>query len=171
MNLTIRNGAPSDAARLAELAAGTFHDTFAPHNDPKDLALYLTEAYGAIQQGQELADPNVTTLLVEAGDQLVAYAQLRRGAVPECVTGDAPMELWRFYVAREHHGQGIAQQLMRRVELEAHQARARTLWLGVWEHNERAKAFYGKHAFVDVGSHVFVLGNDPQTDRIMARTV
>jgi ribosomal protein S18 acetylase RimI-like enzyme len=41
------------------------------------------------------------------------------------------------------------------------------MWLGVWEHNPRAIAFYHKHGFVDVGDHVFLLGEDPQTDIIM----
>ena len=44
-----------------------------------------------------------------------------------------------------------------------------TLWLGVWERNPRAIAFYRKAGYVDVGAQVFVLGTDPQTDRIMTR--
>jgi ribosomal protein S18 acetylase RimI-like enzyme len=169
MEFTIRRAAPSDAAALAELAARTFRDTFAPHNDPEDLALHLTQAYGLAQQAGELVDPAITTLLVDRGGVLAGYAQLRRGPAPECVVGPAPIELWRFYIAREHHGQGLAQRLMHQVEVEAERAQARTLWLGVWEHNERAKKFYVKHRFVDVGSHVFTLGSDPQTDRLMAR--
>jgi RimJ/RimL family protein N-acetyltransferase len=39
--------------------------------------------------------------------------------------------------------------------------------VGVWERNERAKAFYLKCGFVDVGSHIFGVGSDPQTDRVM----
>ena len=47
----------------------------------------------------------------------------------------------------------------------------RTLWLGVWERNPRAIAFYTKCGFVDVGEHAFVFGTDEQTDRVMARSV
>jgi GNAT superfamily N-acetyltransferase len=169
--ITIRPGVSSDAASLAELAARTFRDTFAADNDPEDIARHAAQAYGPLQQGRELADPNIMTLLVEAGDQLVGYAQLRCGPAPACVAGDTPIELWRFYVARDWHGQGIAQELMRRVDQEARRAGARTIWLGVWERNERAKAFYRKCNFVDVGSHVFTVGSDPQTDRIMVRPV
>ena len=61
MNITIRRGVPADAASLAALAARTFHDTFASDSQPDDMVLHLTQAYGALQQGQELADPNVTT--------------------------------------------------------------------------------------------------------------
>ncbi len=48
-------------------------------------------------------------------------------------------------------------------------AGARTLWLGVWEHNPRAIAFYRKFAFVEAGTHDFLLGRDRQTDLIMMR--
>jgi GNAT superfamily N-acetyltransferase len=161
----------SDAVSLAELAARTFRDTFAPENDPDDITLHVAKAYSPVQQGREIADPNIITLIVEASGQLTGYAQLRRGPAPMCVTASAPIELWRFYVAREWHGQGIAQKLMRRVDLAADGADARTLWLGVWERNERAKAFYRKCNFVDVGSHVFMVGSDAQTDRVMARPV
>jgi ribosomal protein S18 acetylase RimI-like enzyme len=171
MAITIRPAVPGDAADLAELASRTFRDTFATDNDPAHMALHLAQAYGKVQQGRELVDPNVFTLLVEGGDKLVGYAQLRRGQVPSCVTGESPIELWRFYIARDWQGRGVAQELMRRVDCAAHDAGGRTLWLGVWERNERAKAFYRKCNFVDVGSHVFTIGSDAQTDRILARPV
>lgn len=171
MSVTIRTGTPADAEALAELAARTFRDTFASDNRPEDLACYLAQAYGPGQQGRELADPDITTLLAGTEHALAAYAQLRRGHGPDCVSGESPLELWRFYVAREWHGRGLAHALMRHVEAEAERRGARTLWLGVWERNERALAFYRKCGFTDVGSHVFMVGSDAQTDRIMVRPV
>lgn len=135
------------------------------------MALHLAHAYGTAQQQRELTDPEIATLLVEVDGQLAGYAQLRAGVTPACVIGEAPIELWRFYIDQPWHGRGVAHALMRRVELEAGRRARRTLWLGVWERNERAKAFYRKDGFVDVGSHVFMLGTDVQTDRIMVRPV
>lgn len=171
MNSTIRIGTASDADALAELAARTFEETFGADNRPEDMALHKATAYGHAQQLRELVDPDVVTLLAEVDGQLGGFAQLRSGPAPECVTGDSPIELLRLYVARAWHGQGLAQALMQRVELEAKERRARTLWLGVWENNPRAQAFYRKTGFTDVGSHVFIVGTDPQTDRIMIRPI
>jgi diamine N-acetyltransferase len=165
----IRRGVPSDALALADLAARTFRETFAANNRPEDMALHAARAYGRSQQESELLDPGITTLLVEIDGALAAYAQVRLGQPPPCVTGEAPIELWRFYISQAWQGQGVAQSLMRKVESEAYQHGGRTLWLGVWERNERAKAFYRKSGFTDVGSHVFMLGTDAQTDRIMVR--
>ena len=171
MSVVIRTGAARDAGALAELAARTFRETFAADNRPADLALHLSRSYGATQQEHELLDPAIATLLAEVDGQLAGYAQLREGTAPACVTGAAPIELWRFYVAQRWHGLGVAQALMRSVELEAHRRGGRTLWLGVWERNGRARAFYEKTGFADVGSQVFVVGTDPQTDRILVRPV
>jgi ribosomal protein S18 acetylase RimI-like enzyme len=171
MPVTIRSGVPADASALAELAARTFIDTFTANTHPDDMKVYVAEAYGPVQQGRELADPDINTLLVHVDDLLAGYAQLRRKPAPACVTGERPIELWRFYMSQGWHGRGIAQQLMQAVEGGARRAGAGTLWLGVWEQNERAKAFYRKCGFVDVGSHIFLVGSDPQTDRIMTKTL
>jgi diamine N-acetyltransferase len=165
----IRLGVPSDAAALADLAARTFRETFAADNRPEDMARHTAHAYGRSQQESELVDPDITTLVVEVDGELAGYAQLRTSQTPACVTGKAPIELWRFYISQPWQGRGVAQSLMRKVESDAYGRGGRTLWLGVWERNERAKAFYQKSGFMDVGSHVFTLGTDEQTDRIMMR--
>lgn len=169
--MNIRPATVSDAEVLAGLARRTFHDTFASTNDPTDMALYLSRAYGLDQQTRELTDRDITTLLVEQDGAAIAYAQLRSGHVPECVTGPNPLELWRFYVAREWHGRGIAQPLIDRVKAEARTRGATTLWLGVWERNDRARAFYVKYGFATVGEHIFLFGTDPQTDLVMVTTL
>jgi len=171
MSILIRLGVPTDAPALAELAARTFRDTFAADNRPEDMVLHIASAYGTSQQQKELVDPRITTLLVEIDGQLAGYAQLRSGETPECVTGESPIELWRFYIAQPWHGRGAAHALMQRAEAEAYRRGGRTLWLGVWERNERAKAFYRKTGFVDVGAHVFMVGTDAQTDRILTRSL
>ena len=135
------------------------------------MAVHTARAYRPSQQQRELIDPDIVTLLVEVDGQLAGYAQLRSGVRPACVTGEKPIELWRFYIAQPWHGRGIAQALMRTVESEAYRRGGRTLWLGVWERNERAKAFYHRNGFTDVGSHVFTVGTDAQIDRILVRTL
>jgi ribosomal protein S18 acetylase RimI-like enzyme len=167
--ITIRRATTSDAALLADLAARTFAEAFGPDNSPEDLALHLAEAYGVPQQTAELENPAVTSLFIEVDLSVAGYAQLRRGPAPPCVAARSPIELWRFYVDRPWQGQGVAQELMRAVESVGVAGAHDVLWLGVWERNPRARAFYRKSGFVDVGSQVYVVGTDAQTDRVMAR--
>jgi diamine N-acetyltransferase len=166
--IAVRPGTPDDAAPLAEMAARTFEETFGADNQPEDMRLHLTRSYGVRQQSAELADPAVATLLAEVDGELAGYAQVRSSTAPACVSGRSPLELWRFYVDRPWQGRGVAQTLMAAVRAEAERRGGGTLWLSVWERNERAMSFYRKCGFLDVGSQPFILGADRQTDRVMA---
>lgn len=169
--MDIRSATIDDQPALTAFGARTFAETFAPDNTPEHLAAYLSKAFTAEQQRDELSDPSVRTLLGEIDGALVAYAQVRRGPAPGCVQGPSPIELVRFYVDRAWHSRGLAATLMETVAEAASTHGGQTLWLGVWERNARAIRFYAKHGFVDVGSHDFVLGTDRQTDRIMVRAL
>lgn len=165
--LAIRHGVPADAKALAAFAERTFVETFAEHNTAEDMRAYLAQAFGPAHQARDLADADTTILLATQGDALVAYAQMQRGAVPDCVGNASAIELKRFYVDRGAHGRGVAAELMAAVLAAARAHGAGHVWLGVWEHNPRAIAFYRKAGFVDVGSKSFPLGADVQVDRIM----
>jgi GNAT superfamily N-acetyltransferase len=165
--VTIRTATVEDAAVVADLARRTFFDTFAATNNPDDMALHLADAYGIAQQTRELQDPGITTLLVEQDGVAIAYAQVRNNHVPDCVTDRGAIELWRFYVDRGWHGRGVAGLLMERVREVARARGAKTLWLGVWERNDRARAFYAKCGFTDAGDHIFLFGTDPQRDLVL----
>jgi ribosomal protein S18 acetylase RimI-like enzyme len=161
--MIIRRATRDDASALGELGAKTFSDAFADRNRPEDIESYLARTYGETHQREEIGDPSIVTLLADEGGRLAGFAQLRIAATEH---GDG--EVARFYVDREHHGRGLAQQLMQAVLEAARERGCSTVWLGVWEHNARAIRFYEKCGFRDVGSHPFLLGSDLQTDRLMA---
>jgi GNAT superfamily N-acetyltransferase len=168
---TIRRALRSDAARLAEFGARTFSETFGPDNTTENMALHLARTFGIAQQTAEIDDPCMTTIIAESEGQIAAFAQLRAGPAPESVVGSSPIELLRFYVDRPWHGRGLARAMMAAVDQDATRRGAKAIWLCVWERNERAKAFYRKCGYVDVGTKVFVLGTDRQTDRVLSRVV
>ncbi len=168
--MTIRAATCEDAAALAEFAERSFRDTFGRDNAQSDMAQYIASAFSEEMQRAEIADSRRVVLLAERGGAIAGYAQLLTDSAPAEIAMELPVvELERFYVAHEWHGRGIAQQLMARATEAASQSNAATLWLAVWERNPRAIAFYRKSGFVDVGSKLFVLGSDRQTDRVMSR--
>ncbi len=169
--ICIRDGVEADAGELAQFAARTFAETFGPDNRPEDLRAHLAASFGITQQSAELRDPNVATLLVRDRETLIAFAQLRRKPPPPCVPHQHAIELQRFYVDRAAHGKGIAQRLMQAVHEAARRFDGRYLWLGVWERNPRAIAFYEKCGFIDYGFHDFIVGSDRQTDRVLAAQI
>ena len=58
---------------------------------------------------------------------------------------------------------------MRRCLELAQAAGATALVLGVWEHNERAKAFYQRFGFREVSAVAFRLGADVQRDLVLRK--
>jgi len=169
VSVVVRPAGVCEARWLAALAERTFRETYSAYNTPDDMERYVSDHFGAARQEAELRDPRMVTLVAEVGGQAAGYAQLGQGDAPACVTGPAPMEVVRFYVDRAWHGHGVAQTLMAAAIAAACAAAARTLWLGVWERNPRAIAFYRKCGFGDVGTQIFVLGADHQRDRVLAR--
>lgn len=169
--LIVRHGKVQDAELLAKLGARTFSETFAGDNTPEDIAAYLASAFNPRRQAAELADPQRSFLVAEIDGEAVGYALLHYGSVEHGITGNKPIELVRLYVSRESLGSGVGAALMEACIDQAKQGDYETLWLGVWEHNRRAQAFYRKWNFLEVGTHVFQLGNDPQTDILMQLTL
>ena len=170
-NLIIRLGNPGDAALLAELGARTFSETFAADNTPEDMAAYLASSFSPAQQAAELADPCCSYQIAEVNGVATGYALLREGNVPPTVAGHRAIELVRLYVSRERLGSGVGAALMQACIDEASERGYETLWLGVWENNHRAQEFYRKWNFIEVGTHLFQLGDDPQTDILMQRSL
>ncbi len=168
--ISIRRAQLRDAGALAALGERTFVDTYAAFNTPEDMRVYVAENFSEAVIARELRDTRVTYLLGSV-EEPAAYAKIFEGAPPPCVTGPKPIELSRFYVSKEWHGKGAARVLMNACIVEAGRLGARTLWLGVWEKNERARAFYAKHGFADVGEHEFLLGKDLQRDRVLERVL
>jgi ribosomal protein S18 acetylase RimI-like enzyme len=172
-NLDIRPAAFEDVAALAELSARTFRDTFIEQNDSAQIEAHIAKTFTPQALGDEFQDPANTFLIaaVDPNDELIGYAKLRDSQAPASVLGPKPIELGRIYVGRESMGSGVGAALMQACLDEAEQRGYETIWLGVWEANPRAIVFYDRWNFTTVGSHIFMLGSEKQTDLIMVRPV
>ena len=176
-----RRAVDADAERLAAFAARLFRETYGPAADPAlgggsradDVEAYAGPHFAPAVQRAELADPALTTLVVEAADAggraaLAAYAQVRAPS-PHPAAGPAAAELARFYVDRPWHGRGVADALMGAAVDAARGAGAPALWLAVLGRNARAVGFYRRHGFRVAGAGTFRMGREVQHDWIMVR--
>ena len=169
VDVILRRAQPTDARPLSIVAEATFRQTFGAHNSREDMDSFCASAYEEAIQAGEIGNPGMVTLLAQAGDALVGFAQLRWGTTPACVAAIDAGEIQRLYVVRDFHGKGIAQMLMDACLRSVVSRGSDVVWLGVWERNPKAIAFYRKCGFVEVGEHVFRVGSDPQRDIVMAR--
>lgn len=171
VQVTIRRANSEDANLVAELGARTFLETFAVDNTVEDMTAYLASNFSVAQQTAELAHPASTFLIAEVEGIAAGYAKLHAGEPPKEIEGAKPIELVRLYVSQEWLGRGAGEALMRACVDEARCAGYKTIWLGVWERNARAQAFYHKWDFRSVGEHIFQLGSDAQRDILLERAI
>jgi ribosomal protein S18 acetylase RimI-like enzyme len=171
--ILIRQAVVEDATILTDLAYKTFWDAFAHHpkNAPDDLNHYMRQAFSIEQLTEELADPKNSFLIAEIDGELAGYSKLVFDNVEPGVTAEKPVELARLYSHQKFLGQGVGQTLMDACIERSREAGCDVMWLGVWEYNPRAQAFYEKYGFREIGKHVFQLGSDPQTDLLMQREI
>lgn len=165
--MKIRYGTIADAALLSELGAKTFYDTFAPDNTPENMGAHLKRSFSPEIQFHELSQPDIIFLIAETENRAIGYAQLMLNNSEESIQGSTPLEIRRIYAAQEYLGKGVGSELMRAAISEARRRGCDCLWLGVWEKNQRAIAFYKKWGFQAVGHHIFSVGDDPQNDFVM----
>src|SRR6266496_3179546 len=137
--VAIRTATAGDADALIELGIRTFNDAFAHLNSPEDMNAYLSVAFTREQLLSELEDPKSTFLIAESDGRAIAYSKLYRGEAPDVIESISSIELARLYVDKQMHGRGVSHDLMKKMlELTVSES-FKTIWLGVWEHNERAK--------------------------------
>jgi ribosomal protein S18 acetylase RimI-like enzyme len=101
----------------------------------------------------------------------VGYAKVIINKAIETLKEQSGLEIERIYVDRDFHGKHIGKQLLDKCFETARMNGVHVVWLGVWEHNPKALAFYKKWGFEKFGEHVFMLGNDAQTDWLMKKSV
>lgn len=99
----------------------------------------------------------------------LGYMKINFGASQSDLQDFEALELERIYVDSNQLGKGIGQLLLDKAIEIARKAGLIYIWLGVWEHNLKARRFYTKNGFVQFDQHIFTLGNDDQTDLLLKK--
>ena len=169
--VTIRPVHADELPLLQRISINAFVDTFLAFKTADDLADYVEGAYGADTLAQELADPEAAFYFIEVNREVVGYLKLSVGyAQTEAQRADS-LEVQRIYLLPSYQGRGLGSLLMSFALTQAQKLGKTRAWLGVWGHNEPAKALYAKFGFKKFGHHTFVIGSDHQTDELWERDV
>lgn len=169
MSVTYRDAGPADAATLDRIFDTVFVDTFGHLYRPEDLEAFLT-TYGVADWEADLADPAYAFRIAEDRGEAVGYVKLGPMKLP--VETDRPaLLLDQLYVLKEHHGAGIARELMDWTLAEAKRRGAEELYLTVFVDNHRARRFYDLYGFEAVGRYDFMVGSHADEDVIMRKVL
>ena len=169
MDISIQRCTRMQLDTLHTLSCQTFRETFADSNTPEDLQAYLDRAYDPEKLLAELDNPASTFYLLVCDGVPAGYIKLNEAGAQTELRDPEALEIERIYLLQRFQGQGLGSRLLN-VALERARAEGRRyVWLGVWEHNAKAAAFYKRHGFYQIGAHSFLLGSDEQADDLLRR--
>lgn len=167
-NLRVEVAGKDDALIIAEMSQRTFYDTFAKDNTKEDMDIFLNKQFSKDALVAEVENGDGIFLLAYDEDVPCGYVRMRYAKPDRHLTENA-IEIARIYTEKNVIGKGVGAALMQKcIEIATNQQKE-MIWLGVWEKNERAIAFYQKWGFEKFSEHPFLLGNDLQTDWLMKR--
>ena len=152
---------------LRNIAIQTFTEAFSDANSVENMSKYIDENMSLEKLQSEVQDPNSEFYICKERDKIIGYIKLNFQSRHHPEIGIVSVELERIYVLKAFYGKQVAQKLINlSIEL-AKERNADHIWLGVWENNHRAIRFYSKNRFTAYDTHLFMLGNDAQTDILM----
>ena len=169
--LLIRPATVDDVDVLRHLGATTFRETYSSISDPREVDEYADAHFTAAKVHAWFSRPCARTLLAFAGDAPVGYAHVRSAKVPACVADRKAVELSRLYLLASAQGAGVGGALIAAAIAAAGELGGKTVWLGAYDRNVKALAFYARRGFVRVGTHDFEFGGQVYADPVLTRPV
>ncbi|OPG95823.1 GNAT family N-acetyltransferase [Chryseobacterium mucoviscidosis] len=171
MTVEIRACSREDLQKLQEISIETFNDTFKDQNSPDNMRAYLERAFNAKQLEAELSNSCSDIFFVYYYDELAGYLKLNRDEAQSEKMSDASLEIERIYIKKKFQKHGLGKYLLNQAIETALEHNKKRIWLGVWERNDNAIAFYHRMGFVQTGSHSFYMGDEEQIDFILVKTL
>jgi ribosomal protein S18 acetylase RimI-like enzyme len=171
VDIRIRSCGTDEVDTLKKLAYETFDEAFRPMNTAETMNKYLESAFNRDRLHEELSKPKSSFFFLYADGNLSGYLKLNEAPEQSDLNDPESVELERIYVRKELQGRGLGKTLIDYAIRIAREREKRYIWLGVWEKNTDAIAFYLNMGFIAAGRHTFRMGDEIQQDLILKKVV
>lgn len=155
-----------DAPELVEVARAIFVATFGHLYPPEDLATFLAQALGPDGLPSQIGHPDYAIRLATQAGRIIGFCKIGPVVFPGDWPADA-IELHQLYVLPDLHGGGVGVALIDWAIDTARALGKRDMILSVYVDNHRAKRFYARYGFQDIGRYDFHVGGTIDEDRLM----
>lgn len=160
-----------DVNQLQDISYKTFNETFKDQNSPENMKAYLEKAFTVEQLEKELSNTSSQFFFMYVNHEIAGYLKVNTDDAQSEEMGKEALEIERIYIGNSFQKQGLGKHLFNKAVEIATTLNKKKIWLGVWEKNKNAIAFYKKQGFVQTGSHSFYMGDEEQIDFIMVKTL
>jgi diamine N-acetyltransferase len=171
MTINLKKCSSKDLLKLQEISCETFNETFKHQNSRENMRAYLERAYNLKQLENELSNIYTEFFFIYFNNEVAGYLKVNTNDAQSEKMGDESLEIERIYIRKEFQKHGLGKYLINKAMEIAGKENKKKIWLGVWEKNENAIAFYKKLGFVQTGAHSFYMGDEEQIDLIMIKTL
>ncbi|WP_050180637.1 GNAT family N-acetyltransferase [Domibacillus robiginosus] len=171
MTINIKKCTLEDSRKLQEISIETFTETFGQQNSPENMNAYLEKAFNIKQLEKELSNMFSEFFFVYVHHEVAGYVKVNINDAQSEEMGEESLEIERIYIKSRFQKHGLGKYLLHKAMEKAMERNKKKIWLGVWEKNENAIAFYKKMGFVQAGAHSFYMGEEEQIDFIMTKTL
>jgi ribosomal protein S18 acetylase RimI-like enzyme len=165
--IQIKKANLEDLISIQIIGKQSFIETFTDNNTPENIEKYLQESFNTAQLTLEINNPDSLFYLAYWDSKPIGFLKVNLGNAQTESLYKNTLEIQRIYVLQDFHGKKIGQLLLDQAAKVAQEYRVDYIWLGVWEENHRALQFYTKNGFITFDKHLFILGDDQQTDLLM----
>lgn len=169
--MNIKKCTLEDLLLLQKISYETFDETFKDQNSPGNMKAYMEKAFNLKQLEKELSHVSSEFFFVYFNDEVAGYLKVNTNDAQSEEMGDESLEIERINIKSKFQKHGLGKYLLNKAIEMAMERNKQKVWLGVWEKNENAIAFYKKMGFVQTGAHSFYMGDEEQTDYIMTKAL
>jgi diamine N-acetyltransferase len=171
MTINFKKCTLEDLRILQEISYETFNETFKLQNSPQNMNAYLERAFNLKQLENELSTISSQFFFVYFNNEVAGYLKINTNDAQSEEMGDESLEIERIYIKNKFQKHGLGEYLLNKAIEIATELNKQKIWLGVWEKNDNAIAFYKKMGFVQTGAHSFYMGDEEQMDFIMTKAL
>lgn len=169
MNIRLIQCTTESLDALQTISRDTFYETFHEQNSEESMTDYLNDAFSVEKLTAEIKNKHSLFKLLYVNEELAGYLKINTEEAQSEQLGQETLEVERIYILNRFQKLGLGKVLMNEAIKLAHEKNKNKIWLGVWEKNLNAIAFYEKAGFEKTGSHSFFMGEEEQKDFIMTK--
>lgn len=173
--IAIRAVQPDMLDSLVHLERQTYTETFGNTYRPEDLNAYLQEKKSPATLQQELEAEGTLYYFCYYEDTPAGFLKLNLHKQPDdearTLLPTPVMELEKIYVLQAFQGFKLGKALIHHAYEVARERAIKTIWLGVWEFNTKARSFYEREGFERFSEHSFLVGSQRDTDWLLKKSL
>ncbi len=172
MDINVKQAEVADAKALSNITRLTFALAGPEGADAQETQGYISEYLNDSAFKDMISDENIFVGCAQTGKNIAGFFVLKFGSQqPNSVKLENCAELQRLYVLPEFHGSHVAKSLVLAAFEVSKVNDMNAIWLCVFSENKRAKRFYEKYGFNEVGSINFKMGSEIHLDTVMVADV